>query len=317
MSTKYKIILGFFSMMVILIVVSALGYRNLSNTLDAITNYRRYALINTRISNAMTYMNEASTGAQAFLASYNDDAMKGAVEAIDKLDGAVAAARERTRTPGSMEVMDTIRKNAAAYKAGLIACRTAINTMMEQYRNRVLPNNKHMLELFMALSENALQRSNAPALASLIEVVEDYSEMFFALGRFIYRRDDADMKTVTENIARLEPDLAKVGGRLVSPEGREAHRNLMNAAKTLFAAVTEIGKQGEATAVNVAGIRAVRLDVGKDLAALSKLLDEGTVAHGAALTAGTLEGQRMLLIGSGIGVAVGLVMAILITFGLI
>ena len=317
MSTKHKIILGFLGMIGIIIVGSSLAYRNLSHTLEGISNYDRFALANVRISNAITYMNEAGIGAMAFLAYYNDDFMKAAMASVDKLDREVATAREHLKIPANMETAGNIRKNAALYKEGLNKAMIAVNAMLDQYRTRVLPSNTIMMEAIAFLREAAERIDNGPAQAALTAIAEDYASMLFALGRFIYTRDDADAKLGREAIGRLQPDLERMGATLTTAEGRQAHAKIMDAAKNMFAAALEMGKAARNANTTITGIRNIRMDMTKDLSTLSDSLDENTIALSRALTEETVESQQMLFVGSAIGLAVGLAMAFIIILGLI
>ena len=317
MSTKYKIIFGFFSMMLILIVVSTMGYRNLSNTLDMIGEYRKDTLANVRLSDAVTYLNEAGIGASMFLAYYNDNFMRAAITAVDKMVGAVTEASGVLLQPEDVKIVEDIRKNAILYKDGLNKSIDTINAMLEQYRTVVLPSNDIVLEAFAYLAD-AAQRLNNHTIQHALNITEtEYIRMSLALGRFIYTRSDDDLGIVQQNNTVLKQHMANMGEYMVSAEGRRAHGRLVDANNALNAAIDEMGNMAKSSNSTIASIRGIRTVITKDLADLSASIDKAAEIMGETLTTETVGSQRTLLAGSVVGVAVGLLMALVIIIGLI
>ncbi|MDR2727408.1 MAG: methyl-accepting chemotaxis protein, partial [Deltaproteobacteria bacterium] len=317
MSTKYKIILGFFSMMLILIVVAALAYMNSVQTFEGITNYRRYALINTRLSNAMTYMNESSVAGNAFMSSYNNDQMKAAIATMDKVDAAVMAARDRMSIQSNLEILDRIRKNAASYRDGLGKTMDAVNTMLDTYRNKVLPNISNMTGILNRMADAAKGSANVDVLHAVASARGATAAMVWAMGRYIHTRSEDDLKPLLENVDRALTILAPVKDFITIREFLAVHTNLMDSTKIVAESVKEMGKQGQIANETIVTLRDLRTAVGKDLAEIGDLLDQATARQGNQLTDETSANERTLLIGSAVGVIAGLIMAVLIVLGLV
>jgi methyl-accepting chemotaxis protein len=244
--------------------------------------------------------------------------MKASQDFLDTMDRDLEAALKDMTNQKDLEAKtQALRKQGRDYKERLAKSTDLVNAMLDQYRTKVLPSNDAMLEAVNYLGQAAQRLNNQTVQAALNEMFEIYSRMLFALGRFLHSRSEGDMKTVFDNIAILEPILSEMGNHMMSSEGREVHGRLMNAAKTMFAAVTDMNNAAKSANALIAAARDIRVDVVKDLAAMSSTLDERMNATGAALTEQTATGQTMLLGSSAGGVLIGLALALIIIVGLV
>ena len=75
MTTKYKIILGFASMMIILAVVTFLGNRSMEFAFEDVSDFRRLSHLNVRFSDAEAALSSASGSFYQFVGTYNNVAI--------------------------------------------------------------------------------------------------------------------------------------------------------------------------------------------------------------------------------------------------
>ncbi|MCL1916484.1 MAG: methyl-accepting chemotaxis protein [Desulfovibrionaceae bacterium] len=317
MTTKYKIVMGFVSMIIIILAVSVIGYRHLAGAMFGISEYRRYTRMDVRTVDAVTALNAAGTGAGLYLAYYNDAFMISAMKAMDRLDADITTAMQDMKDPHVIDTAEGIRKNGAIYKNGLGDSMAAVNAMLGEYRSKVLPSHATMREVFDFAADAAYRVSNLDLLTAIGKAKSEYSDMLFALGRFVHTRGDEDIKEVLESIARLEPMLADMRGLILTPSVREAHNRLMDAGKAMFAAIAAMHESGMKANDFITRIREVRNTMSGDLVAMGKAFDEQMGTYGEELVVETGDAQGVLLVGGVVGVLVGVLLAVLIIWGLI
>ncbi|MDL2210382.1 methyl-accepting chemotaxis protein [Desulfovibrio sp. OttesenSCG-928-O18] len=317
MTTKYKIIVGFVVMMVLMGGIAVLGYKDLGDASDRFVEYRRYARINVSLSDVMSNMNGAGTQAFVYLISRDDKALQASMEFMDALDKSIAAALEDTENKNTQATLDDLRKGGAEYKAGLAQLGAAVKEMQGQYVNVVTPNGMAMAALLHDLAVLARQFNNMQAIATVEEAWSQYGLMLSALGRFAYTRADVDIKAVQGRITNLRPILEKIGGLLNAPESKVMYAKLAEASRAMFAAVNDMEKNAVTSNQVIAGLGTTRGRITADLGKLNTDIDQEMRRVGTLTLEANEEGQNQLLMGSGAGVVIGALLAIFTILGIV
>ncbi|MCL1889267.1 MAG: methyl-accepting chemotaxis protein, partial [Desulfovibrionaceae bacterium] len=317
MTTKYKIVMGFVSMIIIIMTVSVIGYKHLAGSTLGVSEFRRYARMNVRLSDALTNLNSAGTWTSLYLAYYNDAFMVSAMKAMDVLEADIAAAMKDMKEQQVIDTAEGIRKNVVIYKKGLGDSLDAFNEMLGGYRDKVLPSHAIMKEVFDFAADAAHRVNNPDLLNAIVKAESEYSGMLFALGRFVHSRGDDDINEVLASIVRLEPMLLEMRQFILTPLVREAHGRLMAAAKNMFAAIVAMHESGMHANDFVTKIRAIRNAMSVEITAMSERFDEHMNVYGDELSAETGYAQGVLLSGGVVGVLAGVLLAALIIWGLI
>ena len=316
MTTKYKIIFGFISMIVILVAGSVLGYQSLDQSLAGFNDYRRVALMNVKTSDAETSLNAAAAGAYQFLIAYNKDALKTAQDAISALDASIAAAAQTMLREDMETLAAEIRKNGNAYREGLNKVAEAVGRMQEQY-GKVRTASGHMTETSDFLRETAKEANNANVLANLQAIWGEYAYLINALGRFYYTRGDEEMGIVQQRMTKINALMAEMPNYFVRQEARDAFGKMDAAVKEVFAAVNQMDKEAKAANAVIGEIRGLRVVVAEALEKVSGTFDEMMEARGISVNAEIASDQKTLMGGSAIGILVGLALAGFIIYGLV
>ena len=317
MTTKYRIILGFVCMMLILAVVSALGYRTLGESTDGLHTYARYSRMNVELSDALAAFNAASTDANLFLASRDEKFMRDALNAMDRLDKNLEAAIKEMKVRKNLDAANEIRKNGHAYKANLGKVLASVKRMQEEYRTRVMPNKSAMEEMMNLMAETAHGANNADMLRLLQQMELEYANMRFAVGNFIHTRSDEYGKAALAGGAALMSMVERAKELIRVQQIHEVRDKLEAAGKVWLGAIQAMADAAKAANAAIAETRAVRVYMSKELPALSAEVDQLMRSYGAATSEQVADGQKMLLGGSAAGIVIGLLASLFITLGLI
>jgi methyl-accepting chemotaxis protein len=317
MTTKYKIMAGFAGMIVIMVTMSAMGYLFLSNALDGLVEFRRVADMNLKLSDAMTAVNASGVGANLFLLTRDDEALKTAHAALGDVEKNLEQAEKEMKFKENIDRAESIRASTREYEDGLDKMTAAVKKIQTQYDTRVLPDSLIMADSLHFLASNAKRGGNVDLVSSIELAWGQYALMLSALGRYAYTRSDADLKDVSERVERLSPMLEGMKEYLISPQGRDAHGKLMVAAKDMFEAIAEMADAARAANTAVSTVRKTRVDMTKDLDALSTHFDNMMTASGKETTEAISDGRKTMLGGSAGGTLIGIGLAVFIIIGFI
>jgi methyl-accepting chemotaxis protein len=304
-------------MMVIIAVGSAVGYLRLDDALSGLGDYRRAARIKVWFSDAEASLNAAGIGANQFLLTRDAASAKRLADALSDFDDILGSILQTSQVKDVRSAAEDARNAGRAYKAGLDKMMGAINAMLNAYQTKVLPSVNVIVEMFDFMADAAHRTGNPGVQFEISQTQSAFNRLLFALGRFVYTRDDADLKIVLDACARMEPILVDMKGHLRTQEAREALDKLIAAFKAGTGAITAMADASHAANDIVVEVRKIRAELTEAIEATNKRIDGITKVYGDTVVNSAEHGQKMLLSGSVAGLLVGLVLASVIILGLI
>lgn len=317
MTMKYKIILGFVSTMAIMAALAVLGYRSLHYSLEGLTEYRRNARINVQLSDAVSQLTAASSGAMMFLSSRDARVMEGAMASLDTMDALLTKTEQEITRKENRDIIATIHANGRAYREGLAKDLGIVKTAQAVYENQVLPNSLVLENVLFALSDAAVKVNNVELQDTLTHILVCYARMRAALSRLDVSRSPDDFVVVEENIKAIKPYLDQARAAIITQEGLRLHSEMMDAFTAIFNAADAMGAAARASADNVITNRAVRMALTQELSGLSAKFDSQMHELGRDTTAKIDYNQTLLLGVSAAGVLIGMVLATFIIMSLV
>ncbi|MDR0466231.1 MAG: methyl-accepting chemotaxis protein [Deltaproteobacteria bacterium] len=317
MTTKYKIISGFAGIMLILIVVSVLGYRTLDDAATGFDTYRKFAHMNVQSSDALARFNAASVAMNRFLAGYDEAFIRAAQDDMDQVDKELEAAIQGIAIPANLEFANNIRAQARSYREGLGKAAAECKTMMELFQTKVVPNRAIVAETTALLMKIAREHNNADLLFLLAQSGAEIAELRFAMGNYNLTRSDEHANSAAEIIAALRSTVERMSEFVRLPQSREAHAKMATAYTVWFDAITGMFDAGRAANVAIAEMRRIHTALRAELPDLSERFSERMNTFGPATREKMMDGQKTLLGGSIVGIVVGLFASLFIIMGLI
>ena len=316
MTTKYKIVLGFASMTIILAVVSVLGNRYMELALDNVTGFRRFAQANARLSDAEVAFSLARGNVYQFLSTYNAEYLKAAQADLDKFEASLGEAEQRMFIPENRTRVEKIRQGGRAYSDNMRKMADEVSLMVEQYK-AVRSASLNMSEQSDFLRETARRMNNMAVQAHLQAIWGEYAYLINALGRFLYTRDDNELQIVQQRKAKVIALMEEMSAFFVVQEAREAFGRMDASVRVVFSKITDMDKEAKLAVAAIGEVRRIHTAVLEELEALSKSIDALMDASGAAAQKGIEDGRTGLLVGSVVGMLAGLILAGLIIYGVI
>jgi methyl-accepting chemotaxis protein len=317
MTTKHKIILGFVSLMLILIVVSMLGYRILSESVHGYDEFSRYARMDVQTSDALADFNAAAAAMNRFLDGYNDAHIKTAQANLDAADKMLEATMQDIKNPANLTIAGDIRNKARAYREGLGRTAEACKLVLHVFQAEVLPNRGIVAETTKLMMDVARKNNNANLLFYLSQSGIDGANLRFAMGNYIHTRSDEHAKMATTNMAAMIATVERMKEFIRLPQVHEAHARMAEACAAWAAACMKMIEAGRIANATLAEIRTIRDGLNREFSDLSENFDRQMKTYGPATKAQMMEGQTILLGGSAAGIVIGILAAIVIIVGLI
>ena len=223
MTTKYKIILSFVGMMIIMAAMSMLDYLNIDEALKRIDEYRRLALISVDLNAALADFNEAGAHANMFLVSRDEKFMREALHAMDRLDKKLETSIKEMKNQKNLNDTIEIRKNGRAYKENLGKMTAAVMRMQEEFQTKVLSSRsaKEEEEMMNLMAETAHGVNNSHMLRLLQQMELEYATMRFVMGNVAHTRS-GDRGTATLAGTHTNLDEVESAARAISEEINQA-----------------------------------------------------------------------------------------------
>ncbi|MDR2696061.1 MAG: methyl-accepting chemotaxis protein [Deltaproteobacteria bacterium] len=318
MTTKNKIMFGFGGMVAIIALIAVLGYRTLDDAVSGYTEYRRYARTNVQLSDVQTAFNDAGIAMNVFLDGYNETYLKKALDDMVLVEKRLNTALGFMKNPQRIEKAQAARAKAQTYTAGLGTLLAECKRMMDIFRTRVVPNRTTTEEARGLMTRNARRANSTGLLFLFTQMGSQLEDMRFAMGNFIRTRDAETGKTVMAKAAEVQATVGQMREFSRQPYTMfEAHGKLtssFNAWADGLAALIEAGAAANAVLTEQ---RAIRAELTKTFDELNDAYDKEMNTIGPAVNASMLDGQKLLMGGSAIGLVLGVAAAFLIIIGLI
>ena len=316
MTTKFKIILGFMVMILLIGGMAAIGYLDLGQASDRFSEYRRLARFNVASSDMNTDVNTAVGRIFSYIHSDSDEDIKGANESMARFSANLLAAEENAQSETSKSTLKKLKASGAQLNALLNGVHTSLAEVRNQYRTVVAPNGMKMAESLDAIAAAALQLDNIQILHTTAEAWSNYGLTLSVLSRFAESISLQDANMVKERAAVLASTLERMNGEIRTGRGRELYTELMTAFRALDAAFNEMDANGEKLRAALVSMNTLSASIMTDLDTFSADIDTQMRSYGTETLAANTQAQRSMMIASVLGVIIGLIFAAVIIMGI-
>ncbi len=317
MTTKYRIVIGFCFMILVLGVVAWLGYANLQRTSDDFIEYERLAQFNVLTSDMSTAMFKAAYNTALFLDHRHSQYLDEAGKYINAAAGKIKEAGTVVRKPERIAALAELGKSVEKFKEELALGRKSTTEAYAQYENGVQKSVLGMSEALGTMARQARDVDNTAALVAVSDVWEAVAAVRSSLTRFSESREADDAARARVNLGKVSDSMKKLEILLVTDGGRKTFGNLMQSFDALnkaFLSMVDLNADASKRMDEVADI------LNKSATAADKLSAE-VDAQMRDFGQNTLEhndaSQKSMLGLSAVGMVLGLAMALFIVSGII
>ena len=317
MTTKFKIILGFVIMILLLGGMAALGFYAIQQASDGYVSYRRQARVNVAVSDMGISLSKSMAKTYDFISSLDEKAMDEGGKEIAKFEQGAVQAEGETSIPYRKEALQKLRKEIQPLKAAQSALRGSILEMQRQYQGVVRKSYDIMADKLKNLAAAASDQGNDRALYRISEVWDDFAYCIAALGRLAGSGNEVDGKAARERAVGIGNELKTLQDELISVEARRVFSELQEAYQNLLTAGDAMIKLAGDMRVSLEDMHKSEAAITAEIAAFNSRVDTEMRAEGDSLLASNQSAQRSMLIISVVGILLGAALASIIIFGLV
>jgi methyl-accepting chemotaxis protein len=317
MTTKFKIILGFAVMNIIIIVLAVFCRQEMLTVSSGFDNYARAARINTVLS-------DISTESTTMLLSFNRFLRTHDAKWIDTSGASAARIVEfateyaaRSRFEERKKFFEDVKGRAIVQRDMIAKMAASVETLRKAYVDKMRPAYRSIFDAFAAMTETAEKVGNSRCLGIIGGMWPDLANAIGAMGRFYQGLDAHDMEEAEKSVGAmkkgidaLEPILTTDLGRTNLASIRKAYDILIQTADGL---ITEANNMSKAMDETTAFGRGLDSDIKK----FSAVVDSQTKEN-EAMTLGTVSSAVKISTYAGVGgFIIGVLMALFIIVSLV
>ncbi|MDR3175271.1 MAG: hypothetical protein LBU06_01880, partial [Desulfovibrio sp.] len=318
MTTKYKIIVSFVVMTVIIGGVSVLGYVSLDTASSSFMEYRRLARLDVIASDIVAGQHQAAAAMRQFrLEPHKPEHMDAVVRIL--LDDRKLAEEALTimQAPETIALGDSIKKGTDDQIGLDESYKVTMTDFMDLYNKTVQPNNRAVGAELAAVAEMSAEAGNVPALLTTALALKDLAWYRSAVSRFAFTRTPGDAKYTLELLDALNKAVAALSGSVVSEKGLVALAKLTTAMGAADKATRTMVDKGKEMDEVLASLVSLSRKVSKDGIDLNRQITVLRGRMGTETLQSNERGQKAMLAGSAVGMALAVLMSLAIVVGLV
>ncbi|MDR1776352.1 MAG: PAS domain-containing protein, partial [Desulfovibrio sp.] len=314
MTTKYRIILGFVVMVVLLGGMAALGYSSLRTTVTQFVEYKRLSDMNAAASDMEAGMSASVYYLMAILDDRDDKALADFRKNVQR--ASENAKRCLDLTLERKAIFSDILKSIEAYKKLGEDMVSSYMSGWNNFVNVVRPSLVKLQDSLDKVRELTHVNNNFQVLDTLADALVHVSASRASIGLFSMSRDEVDAKEslnslnkAAEIVYRLDQDMTTDAGKATAAVAKKA----MAESLEIFKKMATLYKTAND---NVDKAQSISRDLRHTAQQVSEDSEKRCSAYGRDLTQSSASAQTFLLsMGIG-GLALGVLLAVFIIIGI-
>lgn len=318
MTTKYRIIIGFAFMVLLLVSMAFFGHRNIEMSSANFEAYQKIAQLNAICSESSSALNAITSDIFRFQRdTRNKNAIKVAHDSVSALisqikrsDGLVESA-ERT---GFLKKM-----LAAAQKLDeqIDVVTNSLTLARDLFDKDVQPAMSTMVEDMRGLGQRLHDAGTVEALAGLARVWPHLASAQASLERFADSRDMEEGKKARGYLEAMKESMEKTAPYIFTQEGRDLYARLVKSRDSINASLAKLEKQLEQGNTGMSSLLAEIAKVREALVALNDSVTAELTTLGPQILNENRSAQQYMLVTSLAGIFFGAVLAAGVVVGFI
>ncbi|MDL2267306.1 methyl-accepting chemotaxis protein [Desulfovibrio sp. OttesenSCG-928-G15] len=317
MTTKFKIILGFVIMILLLAAMAGYGYFQLGKSDVGFTDYRQNARVNVACSDLVSNLNAATAKTYEAVISKDAATSEAGLAMMDAFIALAKTGENEAIMPERITAFKNLQKRGADYKAELNNVRQGFTSMQHEYNDKVVPAADSIIEKFASLAEAADRIDNARILYALTQVWDNFSGSTTALNRLAETGAPEDVKQSQEQLAAIEQPLARISGVLQTEEGRRTYREIRTLFDNIKQEADAMFKSAAQMHTAMLNMRSIEAEMNAFVVQFNENVDGAMREIGTRVAADNVTAQRAMLMLSCAGIIIGAALALFIIVGIV
>jgi len=309
MTTKFRIILGFTVMLILLCLMAVFGYFSLQTASSNFITYRRLANINVDASDLQSSVYETVYYTQLYMRDKTPAQLDEAEKRIDKGLTVIKHALETSRQESTIAALTKSREMLVSMHGGLVELRKGVNAVNEQFLQVCLPHMEKFDKGVQEITDLALRVQRPAALYSLTVVWRNFASVRESLASFLISLDTKDSGKITQALSGSRRALDELSAILTTEEGQAIYAVVSSEYDGIREGVASMLKVGEQVDASIEKLSASGRQVLAFVTNLNTEADGLMRENGAATLDSNTRAQVELLVLSIIGLVLGILFA--------
>jgi methyl-accepting chemotaxis protein len=317
MTTKWKIISGFVTMLLVAGAVAAIGFFSLTSATDAFTEYRRLARLNVNMADLLANQYSSMASVRLFRFEAAPKVMEDARSAIRANQKLSRESQSLVTHKNVLDTLNTVEQRAGDQLQLMTAMEKELLEMMDVYGKNLVPLMRELAGEFRRLADIFAANGNTRAIRASAVAMTDFVAAGSCATRFAYTRAPENAQLLRKATEAMDGSMEALRETLKSDEGRATFakaQQLLTRMEQSFDAMLEAGtRQNEKNAQ----LQGMNRDVRDAAAAVNTTVNTLMEEQGAHTVKVNETAQTTMLAGAGIGTVICVSLAVFIIFGLI
>ena len=317
MSTKWKIILGFAFMVVLLCVVAYIGYDGLSGVSASFQEYQRLARLNVNYSDLRANQ-QASIAAVRLFRINADPGQSEEGRKFIKINQELAAKTKNfAKAKLTRDTLETAEKQAGEQVQLITAVDQGLQRALDQYEKVQQPAAEIFGTTMVDLINILIVNSNDDAASLGAVAMNDLARARSAASRFAFARTQENSNKMLATLEELHSHMDGLGSLLKAAAERENFAKLQKALDDMVKAGKEMNREVASLAQYNAKLMELNADLGKAITSASDFSDQRMGEQEKLSNQINAAAQAKMLAVTIAGLILGGLLAGFIIFGLI
>ena len=317
MSTKWRIILGFIVMILLLGVVAFIGYRSLEEATADFATYRRLAARNVYTSDILANNFGARNAINTFRSTYEPALGETARRYISSSLEILTKAKGEAIRKDVKDSFNEPEKLIADQLQIFTAFEKTLLDMLKLFNEIQQPAAESFGAELVKLGNVFIEDSNDPAAKLAAVTLDHFAAARSAFSRAAYYRTPQNAARALENLEAVGKTLAEIRPLVRTDEGRRLFANARKAYDDMEAATKSVAALAAEMAKLTASLMEISDKLQAAIRAISDAADVRMAEQGAESAKNNENAQTTMLSVAGAGLLVGVLLALVIIFGLV
>ena len=317
MSTKWKIILGFVVMILLLFVVAVIGYRSLSDVSGSFVEYQRLAKLNVEYSDMLANQHAFAAAARQFRINRDPNQIEEGKGVLKSNLELIEKAKSLTRIQSVKDALEKAQSSTEEQMQAFSLVEKNLTTVMDQYENVVRPANKNFGETMVSLTDILRNNNNTRGIRLAIVTLNNFATVRSNVSLFTFDRTPQNAEALTASLEVVAKSLRDLQTAVsTGPERDNFNKVQMDYEEVL---VSSSKMKDAVQTLSAQNARLVELsdNFKKTVAGLSSDADNRMTQNGDRGRETSQSAQSSTIITTVVGLIVGIALAVFIIYGLI
>ena len=318
MPTKYKIISGFSALVLLLIVLSVIGYRSINTASNYFKEYDRIATLNTMLSDINTEMYRTRFRSQQAIATLNKDTLAQAHGHIENTLRMLEQTLKRSSRPETVRALNTALQAAKDYDKYLDQINQGYIAAQNIYEKDFQAAVQEIFVALETINKGAAAANNDAVLDMVHKFWEALNRVTVMMGRYVESHGETLNKEAGESLQKAE-DLVtqRFVQVMTSTAGRRDHQTLLSGIEKMKAVYFKLTELNEATNKIMAESAAAATELTSMLHDVNSSVDKRSAEYRIETAEANSSAQTELLGVSIFGVILGTALALFTIISLV